>query len=913
MNHTYALGLFIALSIVSPLSAIRAAEPSNVLLSEIAWAGSEKSTADEWLEIRNVGNESVDVSGWTLTGAGSSGSPLTLPTETLLASNQSYLVANYAVGDKSTLIVAPDMVTTTVSIPNTALNITLVDANGNVVDTLIDAGAPDFGSSTTFATMKRDFSGNTWFTETASSNAQSSVALVEETPPLATSDTPAAPSETTSTSLLSDPEVALVDTSLPTSVSEIPVVPDPAPITESVAPSVSSESVSAEPITSPIPDLAPPIVTVEDVMTSVLSEPVIETLVSPAPEALSSPTAARSVIITGLLPSPNTGNDEWVMLKNTTSASIDLGEFTLVDASGNVTVLSGILEPNTSVSILNPEGHLNNDADSIALMSGDVLIDVVSYGTDAIPAPKKNAALTLVESAWITSAVASSAVVEEVSEAAIESVTPVVNEPLADATSILPTPIETSETVSAPASTVQIGDVIFTEVLPAPSAGNDEWIELYNATTSAISLDGLSLIDASGAATLLTGALDASSYTLIANPKGNLNNESESIALMNGETVLDAIVYGDEIIPAPKRDSALALIDGAWIAATPTPAAANTVIATENLTPTLSPTLYDSNTTSVADAASVVTAGTDQSPSSTGSTTSHTNTVAAPVKSSTTTHSNSAPSTSVTTVAVAASTPKTSSSTKAVAKTSTKKSTASTKAAPRSVTVDAVASLADDTLVTLEGIVVAEVGILGKRSFFLDGLEVYQGSGELADVHVGDRVTITGKVSVLTDRRRVNIQEGDASVRGSANPITHDYTPDLPYGSLARVTGIVSARDGNAILLQASTGATIKLVPGNGVTFSWTDIAGATITVTGIIKHGEQETLVLRSANDLVVEKVSEPIAAATIAATSSSQTSMFWAVGALLAVASAGFGLWVWYTRPTARTTKLILNPTTV
>ena len=245
-------------------------------------------------------------------------------------------------------------------------------------------------------------------------------------------------------------------------------------------------------------------------------------------------------------------------------------------------------------------------------------------------------------------------------------------------------------------------------------------------------------------------------------------------------------------------------------------------------------------------------------------------------------------------------------------KTTAKKSSTSTKSSVRSITIDDIASIADGTKVKLEGIVVATAGLVGKRSFFLDGLEVYQSSGALADVKIGDHVSITGEVSVLSDHRRVNIQEDAVSVIDQGNPIVHDYALTLSYGSLVRISGTVSARDGNAVLLNTDHG-TIKLVPGNGVTIAWADLAGATITATGILKHGDQETIILRSADDIVKQHVDAAISAATIAGTTASQSSLLWMTSALLAVGSAGFGAWVWYTRPKARTTKLILHPTNV
>jgi beta-lactamase superfamily II metal-dependent hydrolase len=73
------------------------AAPSGVTISEARFRGSG-GASDEFVELRNGGNASVDVSGWVLQGcAASSGSPsarATIPNGATLAAGQYYLVAN---------------------------------------------------------------------------------------------------------------------------------------------------------------------------------------------------------------------------------------------------------------------------------------------------------------------------------------------------------------------------------------------------------------------------------------------------------------------------------------------------------------------------------------------------------------------------------------------------------------------------------------------------------------------------------------------------------------------------------------------------------------------------------------------------------------------------------------------------
>ncbi|MFW6071057.1 MAG: lamin tail domain-containing protein [Candidatus Bipolaricaulota bacterium] len=48
-------------------SAALASSGRRVEISEVAWAGTEASWADEWIELRNLTDEKIDLSGWKLT------------------------------------------------------------------------------------------------------------------------------------------------------------------------------------------------------------------------------------------------------------------------------------------------------------------------------------------------------------------------------------------------------------------------------------------------------------------------------------------------------------------------------------------------------------------------------------------------------------------------------------------------------------------------------------------------------------------------------------------------------------------------------------------------------------------------------------------------------------------------------
>ncbi|MFQ5577207.1 MAG: lamin tail domain-containing protein [Anaerolineae bacterium] len=62
---------------VRATSSAHAQGPATVLINEVAWAGTDASTADEWIELFNVTDGAIDLTGWTLQ-AGDGGPSLTL-------------------------------------------------------------------------------------------------------------------------------------------------------------------------------------------------------------------------------------------------------------------------------------------------------------------------------------------------------------------------------------------------------------------------------------------------------------------------------------------------------------------------------------------------------------------------------------------------------------------------------------------------------------------------------------------------------------------------------------------------------------------------------------------------------------------------------------------------------------------
>jgi len=154
----------------------RATNQGDVVINELMWMGSSASIADEWIELRNTTGTEIDLSGWTVEGAATSGGTLTIPNGKTISANGYFLIANYNEEDaRSVLNVTSDWVTASVSLKNTAAQYILKDNTGATIDTADDGvGDPPAGDNTNKYSMERNGSpGNgtlaeNWHTATSS-------------------------------------------------------------------------------------------------------------------------------------------------------------------------------------------------------------------------------------------------------------------------------------------------------------------------------------------------------------------------------------------------------------------------------------------------------------------------------------------------------------------------------------------------------------------------------------------------------------------------------------------------------------------------------------------------------------------------------------------------------------------------
>lgn len=340
-----------------------------VYISEIAWAGSSRSTADEWLELANAGDVPITVDGWRLEGAGDKTKPLVFPANSILPAHGTFLVANYDLGDTRTALTAkPDMVTTTISLSNETMLIRLLDGAGQVLDQAGDGEKPLAGySSDIKASMIRTTTDNlgdnaeAWTTATTSKNMNTAdlgtPGAVDLGIPMPNNDTginaTAIQTENASTTeLLIDP----VATS--TSISTDEIIEQNS-WTSSTEPEIIMDSEAND-------------------ATSTLAE--VQTLNPSTPQNQGLVSNQIFVRLNEVMTNPSEGS-EWIeVVSAVPDRTMPLEGLELHDAVGKIMRLTGMLSPtNTTLTIDLSSARFNNSGDSIYIKdaSGNALDTLV--------------------------------------------------------------------------------------------------------------------------------------------------------------------------------------------------------------------------------------------------------------------------------------------------------------------------------------------------------------------------------------------------------------------------------------------------------------------------------------------------------------------------------------------------------
>ena len=132
----------------------------DVIINELMWMGSAQGTDDEWIELRNMTNRSIDLSGFKLTkfNGTTDVDMLTISAGTI-APKGYFLISNF-VGSSSHLkdSIIIDYVTTDVGLNNSHLSIKLYDSTDNPIDQAWKETAPKEGIYDTTAGAEKYYS-----------------------------------------------------------------------------------------------------------------------------------------------------------------------------------------------------------------------------------------------------------------------------------------------------------------------------------------------------------------------------------------------------------------------------------------------------------------------------------------------------------------------------------------------------------------------------------------------------------------------------------------------------------------------------------------------------------------------------------------------------------------------------------
>jgi hypothetical protein len=128
--------------------------PGDVVINEIMWMGSSVSSSDEWIELKNMTEQEIDLSNCQLTKISSDVETLMLeiPSDKSIVSQGYFLISNFD-KDNSNININPDLTDTAVTLSNSKLQIKLYcggawDNDGILIDTADDgAGAPLAGDN----------------------------------------------------------------------------------------------------------------------------------------------------------------------------------------------------------------------------------------------------------------------------------------------------------------------------------------------------------------------------------------------------------------------------------------------------------------------------------------------------------------------------------------------------------------------------------------------------------------------------------------------------------------------------------------------------------------------------------------------------------------------------------------------
>lgn len=803
-DHTWIAMLILSMILIFPIQT--SATSPNVIVSEIGWAGSLVSSSDEWLELTNITSNSINISGFYLTGAGSGGANIVIPDQTVLEPYSSYLISNYdQTHENTTLGAKSDLVTATLSLSNQGFTLYLYDDSGTQIDSAGDGTSP--------------FAGGSGSTQDSDDGRYRSMVRVD----------------------------GCLDGSLETSwINSVSSVGFIEGATEIGTPGTVDEWL-----------LLPETETIQEI------HPVEETVTEEAEDTEFTSYTVGALIITEFVSDPAEGEEEWVEIKNVSGVTVNLSGWTLEDATTRQTLLGEFtLEPNAYLVIQSPSGKLNNDGDHIVMRDGTgSAIDQIEYGTEDIPKPNKGQSVALSETGFQRTDVLTPGSnnviqiieIEKQEETATqeediqetenanpltqnateqtamentvsESETPSEETPQEETTS--QTSSSTSQVSNALSSSTAEMSETQTNTGPTTielfklypnTTGTDaleEYIVITNTGSEPVDLTGWILQDASGKSYRFTGGhIEAGTSLTLCRIESNiaLNNNGDTLLLISpNETLIDSVAY-----EKAKAGDVLVKANGQWIweseqeqIQTQTESTTQTTL--ESTTPLASQTSNQTNTT----AQTPVVVASSQTVGKT-STTSSTNTATVQKNTYIGTYS-----------------------------------------------IEAVKQLSDGTEVQVSGIVTVEPTIFGKQILYIQdtsgGIQIYKNDALFPELKRGDQITVTGELSTNRGERRIKISSNAVMTVEQLSeeepfPINGALAENF-VGMLVTVTGLVNTKASNTATIEQDGVETTIYFGSNSNLVNELPARGERVEITGIVTSSNGDLRIRpRNSDDIVV------------------------------------------------------------
>ncbi len=415
------------------------------------------------------------------------------------------------------------------------------------------------------------------------------------------------------------------------------------------------------------------------------------------------------------------------------------------------------------------------------------------------------------------------------------------------------------------------GTIVINEFVSDPVEGGNEWVELYNAGSSPVDLEGWRLFEGAGRATALEGELGVDEY-LIVEPRGNLNNSGDTIYLLDPyDTEIDRVTYGnwddgdesDNSPSAANPDSVGRDPSGVHHVMTPTPDAENAEVSMEVDFSVQAENDTEETTSDV---------GTSRDPS----------------------------------------TPANEESEEVIDK--------ETPESAINVALSNVRNYALGTEIITEGTVAAAPGVLGKQFFYLagSGIQTYLHSADFPALERGMQLRVKGVLTSISGESRLKLtQASDIQIIGVGDaPSPHDVTSSMigeaTEGWLVRLTGMITEKSTGEFMLMDDEGdVRVYIRPSTGIAI--TSDVGDDITVTGIVSQTSAGYRILpRDQQDLLPrtpENDDEEVEVlAGIVSDSNNSSLLGWLLTtfALLSLAVAGA---VYYIKKKYPKSRILLN----